>query len=240
MKKRDISGQRFGAVIAICASGKDSTGKTLWECKCDCCTTFNATMLNLMSGNTKSCGCKKYGHRRVDLRGKRFGRLLVVDHVDNGDGVARWACECDCGNTSIVPSSRLNSGKTKSCGCFSIEVSRERAKTVFNKSGPEHPRWLPDKSDDERARARTNEFKLWSRAVKLFYDFTCQRCGERGGKLNSHHILSYSEYPSHRFNVHNGMCLCIDCHKEFHSKYGVNGFTLDDNIDFILKYQYGK
>lgn len=36
-----------------------------------------------------------------------------------------WRCKCDCGNETIVPSSRLTSGNTKSCGCGSSRYLRK-------------------------------------------------------------------------------------------------------------------
>ena len=58
----------------------------------------------------------------IDLTGKRFGRLTVIERADNSDkGRVRWKCRCDCGNNSVVRSSDLLSGATKSCGCLTKE-----------------------------------------------------------------------------------------------------------------------
>lgn len=237
---KDISQHRFGGVVALRVDGKDKTGKTKWECICDCGNIFSTTMLNLCSGNTKSCGCKKFRITRKDISGIRFGRLVVVSYIDISDGVGRWICDCDCGGRCVVKTGKLQSGATQSCGCLSRENSQNQAKKNLSKSGIEHPRWRSDYNDDDREKYRGDDFKKWSRTVKEVNNFTCIRCLSVGGKINSHHILSYSEYNNHRFNPHNGICLCLDCHKEFHSTYGYTGFTIDDNIDFILKYQYGK
>lgn len=50
--------------------------------------------------------------------GKRFGRLTVTGYHGKVDGAHRWKCMCDCGNTTIVHQTLLQSGKTKSCGCL--------------------------------------------------------------------------------------------------------------------------
>ncbi|WP_225884253.1 alcohol dehydrogenase [Lacticaseibacillus mingshuiensis] len=64
--------------------------------------------------------------RRIDLTGKRFGRLVVVSWVGHaGNGNAMWHCQCDCGNTLDVDSYRLRRGTTQSCGCLRRERSRE-------------------------------------------------------------------------------------------------------------------
>ena len=64
----------------------------------------------------------------VDLTGKRFGRLTVIKRAENDKySTARWLCKCDCGGETITSSGHLNSGHTKSCGCFSREVASEKA-----------------------------------------------------------------------------------------------------------------
>ncbi len=60
----------------------------------------------------------------VDLAGKRFGRLAVIRFAEIRHE-ARWLCQCDCGNTSIVAGSKLRGGTTQSCGCFKRDRTRE-------------------------------------------------------------------------------------------------------------------
>lgn len=54
-----------------------------------------------------------------DISNQRFG-LLVAKSIDKEHSVSniKWICQCDCGNTTIVNSSDLLSGHTKSCGCL--------------------------------------------------------------------------------------------------------------------------
>ena len=57
--------------------------------------------------------------RALDLAGKVFGKLTVLSR--NGStksGIALWTCRCECGTESIVYSSKLKNGYTKSCGCL--------------------------------------------------------------------------------------------------------------------------
>ena len=61
--------------------------------------------------------------RALELKGKKFGRLLVISRTENNKyGQAKWECMCDCGNTTRVISSQLNTGHTKSCGCLEKET----------------------------------------------------------------------------------------------------------------------
>lgn len=62
---------------------------------------------------------------RLDLHGKKFGRLTAVrfSHtvsIPRGT-VKYWACLCECGNETAVSTASLTSGNTKSCGCIHKE-----------------------------------------------------------------------------------------------------------------------
>ena len=56
--------------------------------------------------------------RPLDLIGRRFGRLVVLERMRNLNGKTTWLCKCDCGNDVITRGRRLMSGMTQSCGCL--------------------------------------------------------------------------------------------------------------------------
>ena len=74
---------------------------------------------------------------RVDLTGRRFGRLTVVrsDGQRKPKGNYYWLCRCECGAEKAVKNSHLMDGTTVSCGCFSREQCghRFRGKTSHNR-----------------------------------------------------------------------------------------------------------
>jgi len=51
-------------------------------------------------------------------------------------------------------------------------------------------------------------------------EYTCQRCGQVGGKLNSHHIDPVKNNPIESADVDNCITFCIDCHKLAHKDDG--------------------
>lgn len=54
----------------------------------------------------------------IDLTGKRFGKLTVIDRAPNSKNCeTMWNCLCDCGNALVVRGHNLKQGTTKSCGC---------------------------------------------------------------------------------------------------------------------------
>lgn len=125
----DITGIKFNNLTTIRRTEeKNKDGRTLWECKCDCGNTVFVAAKSLKSGNTKSCGCRKW--RKAldhDLVGQAFGKLKVISR---GDTPAWYKCKCSCGNERLARSSELLNGTVKSCGCLFWEVLHEKNSKV--------------------------------------------------------------------------------------------------------------
>lgn len=56
----------------------------------------------------------------IDLTGKRYGKLTVLERVQTSKKT-KWKCKCDCGNEVVVASDNLRSGHSRSCGCLKLE-----------------------------------------------------------------------------------------------------------------------
>jgi hypothetical protein len=62
-----------------------------------------------------------------DLAEKKFGRWTALNFCGRTkQGVALWLCRCDCGTEKVVNSGHLHSGKSRSCGCLSSEITTTR------------------------------------------------------------------------------------------------------------------
>lgn len=62
----------------------------------------------------------------IDLTGRRFGRLTVIERTKSTNKNAKWLCQCDDGNYVSVFGTDLKSGKTQSCGCIHSEQLEQR------------------------------------------------------------------------------------------------------------------
>lgn len=62
----------------------------------------------------------------IDLTGKRFERLTVIERAPTKGRQTMWRCVCDCGNIVDVRSGHLRSGDTKSCGCWIADKTTQR------------------------------------------------------------------------------------------------------------------
>lgn len=127
--QRDITGLRFGKLIAEYPVDGGGYGETIWHCRCDCGGEVDAPLHQLTAGYRKSCGCLSHPPLK-DFIGKRFGRLTVTEYAGKRAGMHRWKCVCDCGKETVVGQTLLQSGKTRSCGCLSVEHVSENMKCI--------------------------------------------------------------------------------------------------------------
>lgn len=116
-----------------------------------------------------------------------------------------------------------NKGHYKICGskeCIYKSKNRPEVNAKKAHRGSAHPRWIEDRSK-VKFRPRY-ELTLWRKAVFERDDFICQKCRKRGGRLQAHHIFGYNQFPHLRWNLDNGITLCVGCHKET-DNYGSKG-----------------
>lgn len=62
------------------------------------------------------------------------------------------------------------------------------------------------------------QYANWRTKVFERDKYTCQKCGQIGGELNAHHIKPFAEFKKHRYEVSNGLTVCVECHREIHRK----------------------
>lgn len=68
-KGKDISGQRFGKLVAIKRVGKDKRNNALWQCKCSCGNYCIRAVVELHKRNNHSCGCSGKEHLKNMAKG---------------------------------------------------------------------------------------------------------------------------------------------------------------------------
>lgn len=119
---QDIIGTTINSwnVLAIFHDGRQFKAK----CQCKCGAIKDVNIYNLINNKTKDCGCGRKEMlsetRTKNLVGQRFGRLTVLELLDDSNKFNRrqYKCKCDCGNETIVTGSLLLNGHTSSCGCI--------------------------------------------------------------------------------------------------------------------------
>lgn len=265
-KRLKLVGQKFGRLeviefVNIKRIGKQGSA-SMWKCKCDCGGEIITHGSSLVRGNTTSCGCYRMETNRINITGKKFNRLLVIDYAHTIGKSAFWEVRCDCGIEKIINGNSLRNGHTQSCGCLQREIVSkpkseehkrkigegnrgkilsQESKEKISKSkigkmvGSDHPMWNPNLTEEDRIRDRhLYGYADWGYLVKKKCNFTCQKCNQIGGALNSHHIFSYRSNEDLRMDIDNGTCFCKTCHIEFHGIYGYGDNTLIQLEEFLM------
>ena len=227
----DLTGYRFGKLLVVALASHTPYQPTKWRCVCDCGNTTIASVGDLRCGDTKSCGCLRYERakeRIIDLTGKRYGRLLVIDYAGTLSHRSAWQCKCDCGKVNIITSHGLRQGTTRSCGCLALE----------SRSGSNNWKWNSDISDADRGSRRYTGKRYIAWRAKIFTrdSYTCQCCGS-GSKLTAHHKNGWGWSYDQRFMTSNGVTLCRDCHSLFHVCYGMLANTVREYNEFLLEFK---
>ncbi len=75
--------------------------------------------------------------RLINLKGKKFGRLIVTGRSTNVGKKTAWRCKCDCGNKTVAQSYLLETGHVKSCGC----LKESHGHTKGYKGTPTYEAW---------------------------------------------------------------------------------------------------
>lgn len=97
---------------------------------------------------------------RLDLTGKSFGKLTVLDAAPHRHNRTMWKCRCECGKQVDVQTTHLTRGNTQSCGCRRKETSKERARKFPMPDNLRHGH------DKYRKGLRTSSYAVWSNMIQ--------------------------------------------------------------------------
>lgn len=155
---------------------------------------------------------------------------------------------CNCGNKFYVKPYLINKKRFCSNKCANIFNGKKLSKDRLGKGNPmfgkkswnsgllgvqvgkrssENHFWKGGKLRLNYRIRRTNEYKKWRKEVFERDNYTCQNCGNIGGELCPHHIISLqnlirkynltniidSKKCKELWDINNGQTLCHECHK---------------------------
>lgn len=87
-------------------------------------------------------------------------------------------------------------------------------KKQLQTTGDKNPNWKGGVTSIHNQIRHSLEYEEWRKKVFERDLYTCQCCGQIGGKLNADHIKPFSLYPELRLELSNGRTLCENCHNE--------------------------
>ena len=105
-------------------------------------------------------------------------------------------------------------------------------------SSENHYRWNFNKTKKERENGRVfQEYHNFIQKVLIRDNYTCKCCGlKRDNKnviIEVHHLNGYDWYKEGRTDETNAICLCKNCHTNFHIKYGRGNNTKEQFEEWI-------
>jgi hypothetical protein len=106
---------------------------------------------------------------------------------------------------SVIASARTLSGDTK-------------AKIGDAVRGDKHPNWKGGVTYPIHALRKTKEYRHWRDAVLERDGYRCTKCHKSKHRLDAHHVFSFTLFPELRFDVNNGVTVCVICHTKYKDK----------------------
>lgn len=135
-----------------------------------------------------------------DLTGKRFGRWTVLYQTKSKfkTHATMWHCRCDCGNERDISKINLVNGKTKSCGCYRKELSKEIDKTKrrFDQQGNIVEKLCPECGEFKNI----SDFSISSRKADGYSEY-CKDCLKYSLKKRYARYIKGAENRNLEFNI---------------------------------------
>ncbi len=99
-----------------------------------------------------------------DLTNQSFGRWTVEGPAENSRPF-KWTVRCQCGSKSEITGDNLTLGKSKSCGCLSVEMLKARATHGHSRRG-----------------VRSRTFNVWRAMLQRCKNQNCAAYKDYGGR----------------------------------------------------------
>jgi len=104
----------------------------------------------------------------------------------------------------------------------SLETRYKQSLAKIGIRGEQHPLWRGGLYNTERSRTMQHiEYKTWRRSVFVRDIFTCKDCRKQQTYIVAHHLKSYKDFSNLRFDINNGITLCLECHRKRHKNIKV-------------------
>lgn len=177
--------------------------KTLKDKRCAHCGKFFHPRNKYIKTCSKQCG---YKYRTIPLTDEVLHKRSIA--LKKIKRTKQWRSKISKalkGNKN----GRYNSGKIK-----------------LKMRGENHPNWKGGIGRHSRDKDRT-EYKNWRKAVFERDNYKCQArcCDGNTTKIVAHHKVFWIKNVELRFDINNGITLCVDCHRRVHKIIG-NGQKL--------------
>jgi len=200
-------GEIYGRLTVIEVPLPISSIKSIFRCECG--NIVRRWGYQVLRSDNSSCNRGKCAHSFVDLYGRKFGALTVLEVAKFEQEHSVWKCKCDCNKIVEVIGSCLTSGNNKSCGC------RIQVRKSIEYLGPK------DLYNNYKSNAKTrgHTFDLTREDFESFLKQSCYYCG----RTESNSFLNRKTGETYLYNgidrmdnsigyvLENCVACCSDC-----------------------------
>lgn len=166
----------------------------------------------------------------IEMKGRTFGRLKVIERHHSTPKKVFWTCECKCGKTTVVDGWSLRSGKIQSCGCYRLDRVRD---AIFK-----------DMTGKTVNGIKVISFDHMDNRRQVYWKCICPYCGKtfvtRGSAIRNKHARScgclnlittttHNMSYSRLYHIHQGMMKrCYEPKCDAYPYYGGRGIYICD------------
>ena len=144
----------------------------------------------------------------MDLFGEpELGTDYIIRRRKNGHSVRWYSGVCAYCNRKGFFKRRLHLNNQY---CNRICYNKHHSKLI---QGLNNPNWKGGRTSKIVILRESKDYYDWRTQVYERDDYTCQDCGQRGGDLQAHHMITVAESYDLMFDVDNGRTLCVPCHR---------------------------
>lgn len=170
-------------------------------------------------------------NKYVVPRGTKI-KVKISDLKEGSHALVKVKCD-NCGDESDLPyiqyltaiKGRIANGDYYCPNCIS-KLNR----------GENHHSWNPALTQEEREinRYSTDGYSDFIKKVMERDNYTCQVCGKPSSSdMVVHHLNGYHWFKEGRIDPKNALCLCGNCHENFHNSYGKKNNTKEQFEEWL-------
>jgi len=168
--------------------------------------------LKVRRGSTKNCPiCEFPFYVPPSASGKIYCSVICKTFASRRHPRFQYSC-LECSRLFTAPLRPKSNNANHYCSLHCRNLAYRQLKEPKSRS------WKGGlTAESTRDRGLWN-YREWRRAVFHRDKYTCQHCGAHGVRLHAHHIQPFAKFPELRFDIPNGMTLCLPCHGLVHNR----------------------
>lgn len=210
MDYKDETNKRYGRLLVIREDGNFGKEKA-WLCLCDCGSEARVRGSTLRNGVTTSCGCYRSEQTSLrskkELKGQRFGKLVVLEESSVSTKGVSWTVRCDCGQVFVVRGSHLTWSGTKQCITCGREEARLKRET-HGESRTKKYRTFLQRLRYQKQKGLDSEWTYEMEQALIELQPVCILCGSTK-RMCTDHVYPLSK--NYGLKLGNAVRLCNSC-----------------------------